>query len=101
MAWCTHLLPKLAAGETVKCRPRGNSMTPKIFSGNLCTISPYKSTDVLSKGDIVLCKVHGAYYLHLVTAVRADQVQISNNHGHVNGWTTVSNVFGKLEKVEP
>lgn len=90
MAWCSHLLPLLAKGETVKCRPRGNSMTPKIFSGNLCTISPYNAPDVLSKGDIVLCKVHGNYYLHLVTAVRIDMVQISNNHGRVNGWTPLT-----------
>lgn len=100
MAWCSHLLPALAAGNTVQCRPRGNSMTPKIESGNLCTISPFLPTQSLSKGDIVLCKVHGNYYLHLVSAVRPGQVQISNNHGYVNGWTSLTNVYGKLEKVE-
>jgi hypothetical protein len=49
---------------------------------------------------VVLCKVRGTQYLHLVSAVRPDQYQISNNHGHVNGWTRAKNVFGLLVRVE-
>ena len=72
-------------------------MTPKIKSGQLVTIVPAKLED-LTKGDIAFCKVRGTYYLHLVTAVRDDQVQISNNHGHVNGWSR--QVWGKVAKIE-
>jgi hypothetical protein len=73
-------------------------MTPKICSGQLVTVIPCKIED-LEKGDIAFCKVRGCYYIHLVSAVNDDQVQISNNHNHVNGWT--SQVWGKVIKVEP
>jgi hypothetical protein len=73
-------------------------MTPRISSGQLCTVEPVKNP--LKKGDIVLAKVRGTPYLHLVTAVRIDQVQISNNHGHVNGWTGFQHVYGILTKVQ-
>lgn len=98
MSWATHLIKDLLDGKTVQCRPRGNSMTGRVSSGQLCTISPLDREP--QKGDIVLCKVRGAQYLHLVTAVKPDQFQISNNHGHVNGWTPRKNVFGLLIKVE-
>lgn len=98
MSWATHLIKDLLEGKTVQCRPRGNSMTGKVNSGQLCTIVPLDRDP--QKGDIVLCKVRGAQYLHLVSAVKPDQYQISNNHGHVNGWTPRKNVFGLLTKVE-
>lgn len=53
-------------------------------------------------GDIVLCKVEGQQYLHLVSAIGSDgRFQISNNKGHVNGWTTPKNIFGVVTNVEP
>lgn len=98
MAWATHYIARLQQGETVSFRPRGNSMTPKIKSGDLCTVEPV-SRDI-KKGDIVLCKVRGSQYLHLVSAVRGDQYQISNNHGRINGWISLSAVYGILVSVE-
>jgi len=38
MGWATGHIEKLRAGETVSFRPRGNSMTGKIESGQLCTV---------------------------------------------------------------
>ena len=98
MGWATHLIEELKLGRTVQCRPRGNSMTGRISSGQLCTIKPVDREP--AKGDVVLCKVRGAQYLHVVTGVRGDQFQISNNHGHVNGWTARANVYGLLVSVE-
>lgn len=98
MSWATQIIQDLQAGKTIQCRPRGNSMTGRISSGQLCTIAPIDRDPV--KGDVVLCKVRGHQYLHVVTAVRPDQYQISNNHGHVNGWTSRKNVFGLLTRVE-
>jgi hypothetical protein len=40
MGWASHYIEKLRNGETVKFRPRGNSMQPKIESGQLCTVEP-------------------------------------------------------------
>jgi hypothetical protein len=42
----------------------------------------------------VLARVAGTVYLHLVSAVNADRVQISNNRGRVNGWTNHALVYG-------
>lgn len=93
-----HFADKLIAGETIQCRPRGSSMLPKIKSGQLVTISP--ETTVLHKGDIVFCKVNGKYYVHLVSAVQGERYQISNNHGHVNGWIGRNSLFGKVINIE-
>jgi hypothetical protein len=85
MGWAMHYIVKLQAGETVSFRPRGHSMNPKIKSGQLCTVEPVDAAS-LAVDDIVLCKVRGAEYLHLIKAIRADQFQIGNNRGGINGW---------------
>lgn len=104
MGWATDYIRQLKEGTTVKFRPRGQSMKPKINSGELCTVVPVGEsgldTTTLQKGDIVLCKVNGSEYLHLISAIQGQRFQISNNHGHVNGWVTASNVFGKCISVE-
>jgi phage repressor protein C with HTH and peptisase S24 domain len=88
------LVNLLKEGKTVKIRPRGNSMQPKIYSKDEITISPALE---YGHGDIVFCRVKGNYYIHLVTAIKDGSYQISNNHGHVNGWTRT--VFGKVVAV--
>ena len=89
----------LLEGQTIKFRPHGNSMVPIVYSGQLVTVSPvFRDIEV---GDVVLCKVNGRQMLHKVTAIGSDgRYQISNNHGHVNGWCTRQNVFGILVAVE-
>lgn len=93
-----HFADKLLLDEQVQCRPRGSSMTPKIKSGQLITISP--DLTELHKGDVVFCKVKGKYYVHLLTAMQGERYQISNNHGFVNGWIGKNGLFGKVIKVE-
>jgi len=84
MGWAAGHIAKLRSGETVAFRPRGNSMSPRIKSGQLCTVEPVDPT-TLQDGDIVLCKVRGMEYLHLVKAIQGDRYQIGNNRGHING----------------
>ena len=86
----------LEQGRQVRTKLHGNSMTPKIDSGDVVVIEPWPADRILKKGDIVFCKVSGNYYLHLVTALRDGQVQIGNNHGRINGWTKRENVFGRF-----
>jgi len=74
-------------------------MTGKVNSGDLCTVAPVDPS-ILKSGDIVLCKVNGNQYLHLVTAVQGKRYQISNNHGHVNGWVGPNAIYGICTKVE-
>lgn len=99
MGWATQYIAMLKEGETVQFRPRGNSMTPKIKSGQLCTVSPV-ATDTLEVGDIVLCKVNGNQYLHLIKAISGERFQIGNNRGGINGWISSTSIYGRLVKVE-
>jgi hypothetical protein len=100
VGWATRHIAKLKEGETVQFRPRGASMTGRINSGDLCTVAPLAET-ALEVGQVVLCIVRGTHYLHIVSGKRGDQYQISNNRGHINGWTPRKNVYGVLTKVEP
>ncbi|MGW1067527.1 S24/S26 family peptidase [Streptomyces aureus] len=86
---------RVAGGETVEFRPSGASMVPLIRSRQLVAVAPVDPSK-LAVGDIVLARVAGSVYLHLVSSVDAarKRVQISNNRGHVNGWTGHDRVFG-------
>lgn len=98
MNWATEHIAKLQMGQIVKFRPHGNSMQPRIESGQLVTVE----NGFVQVGDIVLCKVSGRVLLHLVSAIGSDgRYQISNNKGHVNGWCTIQNVYGRVTQVEP
>jgi phage repressor protein C with HTH and peptisase S24 domain len=100
MSWATYHIEKLSNGETVKFRPRGHSMQPRIESGQLVTVRPCVE-DELSKGDIVLCKVNGRQYLHKISAVGPDgRFQISNNKGHINGWISFGAIYGLCVEIE-
>jgi len=99
MGWATQYIAKLKRGETAAFRPKGNSMQGKIESGQLCTIVPV-DVDTLRVGDIVLCKVNGREYLHLVKAIRGKQFQIGNNKGHINGWASATAIYGRCTRVE-
>ena len=99
MGWAAQYIAKLKEGETVSFRPRGNSMSGKIESGQLCTVEPVAS-ETLEVGDIVLCKVNGSEYLHLVKAIQGPRFQIGNNRGRINGWITSNSIFGRCVRVE-
>jgi hypothetical protein len=99
MGWASPYIEKLQAGETVSFRPRGNSMAGKIESGQLCTVAPVDPA-VLNVGDIVLCKVRGNEYLHLVKAIQGPRFQIGNNRGRINGWITAGIIYGRCIRIE-
>jgi hypothetical protein len=98
MNWLQHA-GKLQAGETIQFRPKGPSMSGKVESGQLCTVAPYAKDTSPEVDDIVLCKVKGTFYLHLVKAINGDTYQIGNNRGHINGWTSRNCIYGKCIEV--
>jgi hypothetical protein len=59
---------RVAAGATVELRPSGSSMVPLIRSRQRVIVVPVDPAKV-EVGDIVLARVAGAVYLHLVSAV--------------------------------
>ena len=95
MTTASHLI----AGETCKVTGIGNSMTPILKSRQVVICEPVTDETVLSQKDIVLCKVNGRFYLHLIHAIKGDTYLIGNNHGHMNGWTPRRNVFGRVVEI--
>lgn len=98
MGWAQGYIEKLQQQETIQCRPRGNSMQGKIDSGQLVTVSP--DTSDLKVNDIVLCRVKGREYLHLIKAINGERYQIGNNNNGINGWISKNSIFGRVTKVE-
>jgi hypothetical protein len=94
------IIQKLNEGLSIALKPKGQSMTPLIESGQRIVLSPIGDRKV-KIGDVVLAKVNGKHFFHLVTAVdeAKDRVQISNNHGWVNGWTGREKVFGIVTEI--
>ena len=76
-------------------------MVPLIRSRQLVTVAPVDPAAV-EVGDIVLARVAGTVYLHRVSAVDVDagRIQISNNRGRINGWTSQVRVYGICIAVE-
>jgi peptidase S24-like protein len=86
---------RVSTGAVVEFRPSGSSMVPLIRSRQLVTVAPVDPPKV-EVGDIVLARVAGTVYLHRVSAVDRPKarVQISNNRGRINGWTSYDRVHG-------
>jgi len=75
-------------------------MTGTIDDGDTVTVEPVGERE-LRAGDVVLCKVRGREYLHLVKAVQDRRYLIGNNRGGTNGWVGRSAIFGIATRVEP
>lgn len=90
---------KLREGETIIIVGVGQSMTPILKSGQPVIVAPVTAETVLKKNSVVFCKVGGNYYLHKITAVKnGNTFQISNNHGHSNGWCSKNCIYGIMIK---
>ena len=100
MAWAANYIARLKRGEVVSFRPRGSSMVGKVESGQLCTVVPITDHSSLKIGAIVLCKVGGTEYLHLIKAIQGERFLIGNNRGLTNGWVSANGIYGECIKVE-
>ena len=99
MSWADFAIEKLKQGAAVQVRPRGHSMKGKVNDGDLVTLEP-RPPDKLAVGDIVLVRVHGNVYLHLIKAIQGERFQIGNNRGRINGWVGAHCIYGVATKVE-
>jgi hypothetical protein len=94
--WADYHIPRLLAGETISFTVRGHSMKGRVKDGSEVTCSPVNRP--VREDDIVLCKVKGRQYLHLVKAVKGAGPEmrylIGNNLGHDNGWISGGMIFG-------
>ena len=99
MSWASRAKDALRRGETVQVRPRGHSMKGKVDDGARVTLAPVDPAD-LRVGDIVLVRVSGSDYLHLVKAIDGKRFQIGNNRGGINGWVGPNAVYGIATEIE-
>ncbi|WP_201262718.1 S24/S26 family peptidase [Deinococcus aerius] len=75
-------------------RPRGHSMRGKVNDGDLVTLVPAQELP-LEVGDVVLVRVAGKDYLHLIKAISGGRCLIGNNRGGINGWVGCQSIYGK------
>jgi len=99
MGWADRAIKILAAGEEAIIKPHGNSMKGRVESGARVTLAPIKPQDICV-GDVVLCRVKGRQYLHLVKKRDTNRFLIGNNKGKINGWIGPKAVYGKAIKIE-
>lgn len=90
---------RVAAGHTVEFRPSGSSMVPLIRNRQLVTVAPVDPARV-EVGDIVLARVAGTTYLHLVSAIDAGAVVCRS--ATIEGASTAGPTTpGCVESVQP
>jgi hypothetical protein len=99
MGWADRAIEALRRGEEARVRPRGHSMRGKVDDGALVTLAPCEPGR-LQPGDVVLVRVRGTVYLHLVKAVNQGRLLIGNNRGGINGWVGPSAVYGIATRIE-
>lgn len=59
------------------------------------TVEPVATRD-LRPGDIVLCEIGNAQYLHIVKELRVGGCLVGNNKGHINGVALHEHIYGRL-----
>lgn len=94
MSWAQFAKLKLVAGQQAVVTPRGHSMRGKVEDGDSVTLAPC-DPKTLQASDIVLVKVKGRDYLHLIKAIQGERFLIGNNRGGINGWVGANCIYGK------
>lgn len=97
MGWADFAIDKLNKGYSAEITPCGNSMKGKVNSGDTVVLEKI-SPEKLKVGDVVLVKVKGKVYLHLIKATKnykgKQKFLIGNNKGGFNGWVGPNSIYG-------
>src|SRR4051812_28734822 len=99
MSWADEAIEKLQQGERAQVRQSGISMAGKVNDGDIVTLEPCNPKK-LAVGDIVLVKVKGYVYLHLIKDMNNGRCLIGNNRGGTNGWVGTNSIYGKAIKIK-
>ena len=84
---------KLRAGQQVRFRALGSSMSPTIRSFQPVEVWPVRP-ELVETGDIVAAEVGGRTFLHRVSRVDGGRVEIADARGRVNGWRGYEGLLG-------
>jgi SOS-response transcriptional repressor LexA len=98
VSWAKLAIEALQRGERAQVRPRGHSMRGKVEDGDPVVVEPCPP-EKLSAGDIVLVRVKGSVYLHLIKAIDGQRFLIGNNRGGINGWVGPNAIYGVATQV--
>ena len=103
MSWTTEAITALQKGDAVQVRPPGHSMTGRINHGDLVTLSPCLTEDLIA-GAIVLVRIQGKRFSHIVLhgilSVEGNKFLIGSHQGRIDGWVEVGDIYGIATKVE-
>jgi len=95
MGWADGHIARLAQGETVQFRPRGNSMVGKIASGQLCTVEPLGRARARGRRDRPLPRQR-ASTCHLVKAIQASASRSATTAAASTAGSPAGQIFGRL-----
>jgi hypothetical protein len=99
-SWADRAIERLRAGEQAVIRPRGRSMSGRVEDGATVTLAPIADKHALEPGAVVLVRVRGTVYLHLIKAIDGPRFQIGNNRGGINGWVGADAIYGIAVRIE-
>ena len=103
--------------QSVKFRSSGNSLWPRVWSGDCCMYEPIEDHNRLAVGDIVFCQVQEGdrYFAHKILRIGEYQLSeaesyqfgvvykrvfiIGNQSGWENGWCFDEHIYGLLVAV--
>ena len=90
----------LKRGEICKVTNYDRFMIPILKPGQSVICVIVTENTILHKNNIVLCKIDGKYYLRKITAIKNGVTyQISDNHGHIEGFISKKNIFGVVVEI--
>jgi hypothetical protein len=75
-------------------------MKLKVNDGDVVTVEPCAGREP-EVGAVVLVRVHGHVYLHLIKARQGARFLIGNNRGGTNGWVGRQAIYGVATRIEP
>ena len=89
------------AGQTVKLRAFGNSMTPAIASGDTLIVEAADATS-LRVGEVVLCRAGRHLIAHRIASVAPGPIFLLSDDqiGREDGWFEASRILGRVSEIE-
>ena len=87
----------------------GNSLWPRVQSGDCCSYEPVISESDLTVEDTVFCELQPAsrFYAHKILRIETEPAEsaqaepkrryiIGDESGHANGWCHINHIYGIL-----
>jgi Peptidase S24-like len=89
------------AGQTVKLRAFGHSMTPAIASGDAVIVEPVPASH-LRVGDVVLCRSGRHFIAHRIAQIAAGPMFLlrDDQTGGDDGWFEAGRMLGRVREIE-